>query len=115
MLNQRVKAARQVATKLRAFEEAIDDALICAAELVAEGPKARRHANLSAVVGQDAIALTGEAMAAIQTARAKLIEAHHCYAEVRDQVGLTPKMTGDLWKLVDEAQSEPERALKAVA
>lgn len=115
MLNQRLKAAKQVATKLRALEEAIDDALICAAELVAETPKARREANLSAVVGQDAIALTGEAMAAIHTARAKMIEAHACYADVRDQVGLTPRMTGDLWKLVDETRSDPVTALHVVA
>lgn len=99
MLNNRIAAARMLAEKIAACENAIDDALISAAELTSVAPVARRTANVSPVVGQDALALTGEAMAALHAARAKMVAAHHAFAEVRDQVGLSPRMTGDLWKL----------------
>jgi hypothetical protein len=100
MLNNRLAAARLVASKLTAVEEAVDDALITAAELTSALPKARRQANVSAVVGQDAIALAGEAMAALQLARAKFIAAHHALADVRDEMGLRTLAAGDLWKFV---------------
>ena len=104
MLNNRLAAARLIAKRITACENAIDDALISAAELTSAAPLARRTANLSAVVGHDAIALTGEAMAALHEARAKMIAAHHAFAEVRDQIGLRPHMTGDLWKLIPKAE-----------
>ena len=99
MLNNRLAAARLVAAKLTAAEEAVDDALITAAELTSAFPQARRQANVSAVVGQDAIALAAEAMAALQLARAKLVEAHHALADVRDGMGLRTHAAGDMWKL----------------
>jgi hypothetical protein len=99
MLNDRLAAARMVAEKLAACEDAIDDALSSAAELTSAAPAARRRANVSPVVGQDAIALTGEAMAALHAARAKIVAAHHAYAEIRDEIGLSPRMMGDMWKL----------------
>lgn len=100
MLNDRLAAARLVAEKLIACENAIDDALISAAELTCAAPAARRQANVSAVVGQDALALTGEAIAALHQARARMVEAHHAFAEVRDQMGLKTRAGGDLWKFL---------------
>lgn len=114
MLNDRLAAAKMVAEKISALENAIDDALTCAAELTAATPAARRRANLSPVVGQQAIALTGEAMAALHSARAKIVAAHNEFAAVRDHIGIKPSMTGDLWKFVEGAdQGEP--VLKQVA
>ena len=98
MLNQRIAAARLLADKLGACENAIDDALVSAAELTAAAPAARRQANVSPVVGQSAIQLTGEAVAALHEARAKLIAAHHAFAEVRDELRLPIRAGGSLWK-----------------
>lgn len=100
MLNTRIEAARSIAAKLNALEEAIDDALIAAADLTAETSRARRAVKLSPVVGQDAIAHVGETLAALHAARSSIVRAHADYAVVRDEVGLTPKMTGDLWKIM---------------
>lgn len=101
MLNERLSAAKIVADSLRELEEALDDSLIRAAAFTSSIPVARRTANLSPVVGQEAIALSGEVIAAIHQARAALVKAHAELAEVRDSIGLTPKMTGDLWKLAE--------------
>ena len=46
MLNDRLTAAKMVAEKLVALEDAIDAAIICAAELAAAAPQARKKANL---------------------------------------------------------------------
>ena len=114
MLNNRLTAAKMVAEKLVALEDAIDTAIICAAELAAAAPQARKHAKLSAVVGQDAIAMTGETLSALYTARARIVEAHGEYADVRDQIGIKPSMTGDLWKFVS-AQDKDGDGLRRVA
>ncbi len=114
MLNDRLAAAKMVAEKISALENAIDDALTCAAELTAATPAARKRAKLSPVVGQEAIALTGEAMAALHSARAKIVAAHGEFAMVREQIGIRPSMTGDLWKFVGAADEELP-ALKRVA
>lgn len=108
MLNNRLTAAKDVKAKLIALESAIDSALISAAELAAAVPAARQRAKLSAVVAQDAIALTGESLAALYQARAKIVEAHHAFADVQDQIGVTPYMGGDLWKIpTAEQESAP--------
>lgn len=108
MLNERLAAAQQVAAKLRSLEEAIDDAIICAAELVAATPQARRNMNLSPVVGQDAMALSSETLAALHLAREKIVATHYEFADVRGQIGLTPRMMGDLWKLGEKGKNEAE-------
>ncbi len=112
MLNDRLAAAKSVAEKLFALEDAIDAALVCAGELAVATPKARKQAKLSACVGQDAIARTGDAVAALYSARAHIIDAHGHFADVRDQIGIKPSMTGDLWKFVkafDESESNVRR------
>ena len=104
MLNQRIAATRMVAEKLNATENAIDDALISASELTATFPVARREANVSPVVGQQAIALVGAAAAALQEARAKLVEAHFALADVRDELRVPVRAGGSLWKLAEAPQ-----------
>ena len=98
MLNDRLSASKIIAEKLFAMETAIDDALISAGELTAAVPAARRRARVSAVVGQDAVELTGQALAALHEARAKIIAAHHAFAAVQVEVGLGARMSGDGWK-----------------
>lgn len=98
MLNERLGAAKDVAAKLHALETAIDEALAYAGELTAAVPAARRRAGISAIVGQEAISLTGQSLAALHEARAKIVAAHHAFAEVQVQVGLGSRMSGDGWK-----------------
>lgn len=103
MLQNRMAAARIVGQALNSTENAVDDAIVSVADLTRALTEARRVANLSPVVGQDAIALTAEAFAALQLARAKMVEAHEAFAEVRDGMGLKGRATGDMWKLISKA------------
>jgi hypothetical protein len=102
MLNDRLAAAQLIADKLASVENAIDDALISGAELTSAFPAARRRARVSPVVGQDAIALTAEAMSALHEARSRMVAAHHALAEVRDAMGVPARLGGDLWKIMEE-------------
>lgn len=114
MLNERLSAAKIVAASLKDLEEALDDTLICAAALTSALPTARRTAKLSPVVGQEAIALSGEVLVALHQARAALVQAHAELADVRDTIGLTPRMTGDLWKLAEPKTGTASPVLQVV-
>ena len=113
MLNERLYAARSIASKLHALETAIDDALAYAGELTTAVPQARRRAGVSAVVGQEAIWLTGQSLAALHEARAKIVAAHHAFAEVQEQVGLKNRMSGEGWKPSAGSMETPPLALVA--
>ena len=115
MLNARLGAALIVAEKLKALEEALDDALISAAELTAAMPIARRTAKLSPVVGQAAIASGGQVIEAIHHARNSVVQMHQHLADVRNDIGLTPRMTGDLWKLAEPKTGSARPDLQVVA
>lgn len=108
MLNQRRQAAQNVADRLFAVEAAIDAAVTAAAELNAVLPTARTDANLSAIVGQDALDRTAEAFISLVQARRQIIEAHHRLEETRIQIGLRTVAIGG------GAQKPPLRALAAV-
>lgn len=115
MLNRRLNAAKMVAQNLNAFEDAIDEALICAGELTSATARARKTANLSAIVAQGAIAKTGSAIAALYEARAQIVAAHCEFATARDEMGITPRMTGDLWKFKEEGKIEEPTPIHRVA
>jgi D-arabinose 5-phosphate isomerase GutQ len=106
MLNDRIAAAQDVASALIALENAIDEALACAAAMTIALPKARRRAKVSAVVGQEVTQLTGEALAALFNARANIVAAHHGLAEVRDEMGLRTYGSGALWKISPNQASD---------
>jgi hypothetical protein len=99
MLNDRITAARIVAEALNGSETAVDDAIVSLADLTRAMTEARRVAKVSPVVGQDATALTAEAFAALQLARAKMVEAHGALAEVGDGLGLKVYAAGNMWKM----------------
>lgn len=105
MLNERMEAARIVAAKLLACENAIDDALISAADLTSATPRARRVANVSPIVGNDAVALVGDVVAALILARTKIVQAHGAYAEVRNELRIPSRLGGDLWKIPEQAET----------
>ncbi len=98
MLNDKIEASQHVAQKLQEFEKALDLALIKGGELVAAAPSARLRAKLAASVGQDGIALTGAAITSLYAARANIVDAHAAFEITRDQLGVSPTMTGGGWK-----------------
>ena len=98
MLKNRLRVVKNVTEKLTALEAAIDDALICAGDLTVSVSTGRQEAKLSAVVGQEAVGLTGEALQSLYTARAKIVEAHNEFAVVRDKIGMRTYAGGGLWK-----------------
>ena len=88
MQKQREDAAKHLTKRLFAAEQAVDDAICKISDLVGYMPMARQVANLSAVVGQDAISEAAETLSAMTSARAHLVATHHRLADVRDQIGL---------------------------
>jgi len=94
MLKQRRNAAENLAKRLFAAEQAIDEAVCKMADLTGYMPIARTTANLSAVVGQDAISQAAETLSALVGARGYLVATHNRLAETRDQIGLQAMAMG---------------------
>jgi hypothetical protein len=116
MLQERRKAANEVAEKLFELEAAIDQALICAGQLAASIPQARMNAKLSAVIGQDAFDLVGESLTSLCAARGKTVAAHHALADAHEQMGLKVYAGGMLWKAARaEDGNGPLRLVEAQA
>jgi len=94
MLKQRRDAAENVAKRLLAAEQAIDDAIYKVSDLAGYMPIARTNAKLSAVVGQDAIVQASETLSALVAARGHLVATHNHLAVTRDQIGLQAMAMG---------------------
>ncbi len=75
MLNERVSAAKKIASDLHRAEDAIDEAMIRIAQLAATLPTARRDTNMSAIVGQAAMSKVANALAAAGEVRQLLTDA----------------------------------------
>lgn len=94
MLKQRRDAAENLAKRLFAAEQAIDDAICKVSDLAGYMPIARTNAKLSAVVGQDAIDQAAATLTALVAARGHLVATHNRLAETRDQIGLQAMAMG---------------------
>ena len=88
MRNERIAPARDVAAKLLAAEAAIDEAFARVAQLNMALPEARRMANLSAVVGQEAFSRAASSMQHLAAARQDMVEAHNGLFETQTNIGL---------------------------
>ena len=88
MLNERVSAAKKIAADLHQAVDAIDDAMIRIAQLAATLPTARRETNMSAIVGQSAMAKVAHALAASGEVRQLLTDAHLALTVTQKEVGL---------------------------
>lgn len=98
MLKARRDAAMKVAESLFAAEEAIDLALARTAELNSTLATARREANLSAVVGQNAFETAASVFAALARARCDIVETHKRLHETKIEIGLRAVAIGDQGK-----------------
>jgi hypothetical protein len=95
MLKERRKAAETVATALFAAERAIDQAISCTANLAGVMPISRAAANLSAMVGQDALTDAIETMRALGQARQSIINTHKQLSLTQHDIGLSAVSFGD--------------------
>lgn len=109
MLKERRKAAETVAEALFAAEKAIDAAIASTATLAGLMPTTRGEANLSAIVGQDALMGAIETMQALGHARQSIVDTHKRLSVAQREIGLgavafgsggdkppTPERTGHL-------------------
>jgi hypothetical protein len=94
MLKERITAAQRIASDLHEAEFAIDDAIVKIARLAATLPTERIETNMSAIVGQDAVAKVTQAVAAAGQVRQMIAEAHQALGETQKQVGLGARMFG---------------------
>ncbi len=115
MLNQRLSAAKSVATDLFTFETALDQAIVAGSKLSSQIIGARFDANLSAVLGQDAIEGVMRTLTTIAAARRELIETHHRLKDVADEIGLRTVSFGDGLKGPASAVHQESSPLRSVA
>ncbi len=94
MLNQRLSGAKKIASELHQAEDAIDEVMIRIANLAATLPAVRRDTNMSAIVGQEAMAKVAHALAAAGEVRQLLTDAHVALTVTQKQVGLGTRMFG---------------------
>ena len=99
--------AKQVAEKLNTVELQIDQTLIAAGALLAALPEARSRANLSAVVGQEALDLVAEATMILTQARGRLVQAHHALAATGREIGVGKITAGFGDKPPPEGAADP--------
>lgn len=88
MLKQRRLAAETVAQALFEAEKAIDAAIAQTATLAGLMPTTRQDANLSAIVGQEALMRAIETMQALGVARQNIVETHKQLSVAQRDIGL---------------------------
>ena len=91
---ERALVAQQVANKLFATENTIDQAIADAAMLVSELVKARQELGVSAVFGDEAFNKATSALAALGQARSSIVAAHHGLEEAKLRAGIRTKLAG---------------------
>ena len=98
---QATEAGSSVAARLYRVEAAIDAALAETAAFVADLPRARSEAYLSAVAGQQVFDHATESLSAINQARARMVAAHNSLAALARKMGLDILAVGPLDKPED--------------
>ena len=103
MRTKRLEAAKTVANRLFAAEQALDIAVTRAAELAAAMPAARLDANLSALIGQAAMETSSHALSFLAKAREQIVATHIHLRSASDEIGLRTVAFGD--------EIKPEKAM----
>ena len=78
----------KLAGQLFSAERAIDAAFAEIADLAGALPRARLEADISAIIGQDAVQHVADAMMGAAGVRRSMIAAHKALAQAQDEVGL---------------------------
>lgn len=113
MLKERRLAAETVAEALFAAERAIDAAIAQTAALAGLMPATRQEANLSAMIGQDALMAAIQTMQSLGHAREGIVTTHRHLSTAQRDIGLAavsfgsggekppPETTGRLHAVAD--------------
>jgi hypothetical protein len=112
IMSDRIEVARNVATRLLATEAAIDAAIASAAELVGYLPIARHEVQVSAAVGQPALAQAIATLTILAEARQRIVETHQSLAESGRQARIPERNFGGF---VDKPCHHAQAGLKIVA
>jgi hypothetical protein len=95
MLKQRRLAANIVAEALFAAEKAIDAAIASTANLAGLMPSTRQDANLSAIIGQDALMAAIQTMQSLGHARENIVVTHKHLSVAQRDIGLSAVSFGN--------------------
>jgi hypothetical protein len=100
MLKERIEAARPMAEKIRAAEDASNQTLRLLGELLSGIPDVRSargvHAPLS--IGMDAAEQLAKAALTTAQGYRSIVAAHECLAQDRDNLGLKSTGFGDIFE-----------------
>ena len=91
---EKALVAQRVATQLFATEDAVDAAILEAAQLMSALIDARRQVGCAATLGGEAVSKIAIAMSALTEARTACVEAHGELAEVKLRLGVRTRMSG---------------------
>lgn len=92
---ERRKAAAEISASLEEFEKDLGQTLASGSSLVAQLPLARARANISVVVGQEAIDRFVTALGHINQAMSAAVEGHHHLEQTRRAMRLPELAGGD--------------------
>ena len=91
----KLDVAYDVAARLGAAEQAIEEALRTGAELMARLSTARREMGLSMVLGGEAVSRSSAALSALAVARAETAACHDALSLLKVRAGLGAVAIGD--------------------
>jgi len=120
MLKQRRMVAEQIAAALFEAEAAIDAAIAKTAALTGIMPSLRAQAGASALIGQDAVERSSQAIMALADARRAIVETHKELSIAQEQIGLgAVTLSGDTGQtkpppMFASQERTNRRALRAV-
>jgi hypothetical protein len=94
MLNDKLKAARGIATNLGTSETSIDQSLIAGANLLIAICDGRLRTGVAAENASEAVAKAVDGLTALRDARDNFVACHQALAILRDAQGLRGDMVG---------------------
>lgn len=93
-MNDKIKVARHIASRLFSTEKAIDEALVAAASLQISLIEARQETHQPCGTIQAALNDAVAASAALMEARRAVVGAHGTLEKLRDDLGVSPTAAG---------------------
>ena len=94
MLNDKLKAARGIATNLGTSEASIDQSLIAGANLLISICDGRLRSGVAAETASEAVGKAVQGLTALNDARDQFVACHQALAILRDANGLRGDMVG---------------------
>ncbi|MBX3566102.1 MAG: hypothetical protein KF730_16195 [Sphingomonas sp.] len=94
MLNDKLKAARGIATSLGTSETSVDQSLIAGANLLISICDGRLRTGVAAENASDAVSKAVQGLTALNDARDNFVACHQALAILRDAQGLRGDMVG---------------------